>query len=106
MQLKKIKVEVGLKFEIVFLTQHLGLSIFYPNLSSNNPALFRVYKSHLYFFYKQILLFLLYTFENKNRSISLSIYNVWLSISLSSLKKMLGCLNQIWVKYGQTQMLG
>jgi len=36
MQLKnlqlKVKVEVGLKFEITFLTQHLGLSIFYPNL--------------------------------------------------------------------------
>jgi len=28
---------------IAFLTQHLGLSIFYPNLGSNNPALFRVY---------------------------------------------------------------
>jgi len=37
-----VKVEVGLKFEITFLTQHLGLSIFYPKLSSNNPALFRV----------------------------------------------------------------
>jgi len=37
MQLKniqlKVKVEVGLKFEIRFLTQHLGLSIIYPNLS-------------------------------------------------------------------------
>jgi len=36
MQLKylqlKVKVEVRLKFEITFLTQHLGLSIFYPNL--------------------------------------------------------------------------
>jgi len=36
MQLKniqlKVKVEVGLKFEITFLTQHLGLPIFYPNL--------------------------------------------------------------------------
>jgi len=46
MQLKneqlKVKVEVGLKFEITFLTQHLSLSIFYPNLGSNNPALFRV----------------------------------------------------------------
>jgi len=38
----KVKVEVGLKFEITFLTQHLGLFIFYPNLGSNNPALFRV----------------------------------------------------------------
>jgi len=38
-----VKVEVGLKFEITFLTQHLDLSIFYPNLGSNNPALFRVY---------------------------------------------------------------
>jgi len=26
----KVKVEVGLKFEMTFLTQHLGLSIFYP----------------------------------------------------------------------------
>jgi len=34
----QVKVEVGLKFE----NQHLGLSIFYPNLGSNNPALFRV----------------------------------------------------------------
>jgi len=33
-----MKVEVENKF----LTQHLGLSIFYPNLGSNNPALFRV----------------------------------------------------------------
>jgi len=36
MQLKnlqlKVKVEVGLKFEITFLTQHLGLPIFDPNL--------------------------------------------------------------------------
>jgi len=38
----KVKVEVGLKFEITFLTQHLDLSIFYPNLGSNNPTLFRV----------------------------------------------------------------
>jgi len=28
----KVRVEVGLKFEITFLTQHLGLSIFDPNL--------------------------------------------------------------------------
>jgi len=42
----KVKVEVGLKFEITFLTQHLGLSIFDPNLGSNNPALFRVW--HLF----------------------------------------------------------
>jgi len=28
----KVKVEVGSKFEITFLTQHLGLSIFDPNL--------------------------------------------------------------------------
>jgi len=27
-----VKLEVGLKFEITFLTQHLGLSIFYPIL--------------------------------------------------------------------------
>jgi len=39
----KVKVEVGLKFEMTLLTQHLGLSIFYPNLGSNNPALFRVW---------------------------------------------------------------
>jgi len=32
----KVKVEVGLKFEIACLTQHLGLSIFDPNLGSNN----------------------------------------------------------------------
>jgi len=38
-----VKVEVGLKFEITFLTQHLDLSIFYPNFGSNNPALLRVY---------------------------------------------------------------
>jgi len=38
----KVKIEVGLKSEIPFLTQHLGLSIFYANLGSNNPALFRV----------------------------------------------------------------
>jgi len=38
-----VKVEVGLKFEITFVTQHLGLSIFDPNLGSNNPELFRVY---------------------------------------------------------------
>jgi len=37
MQLK-VKVEVGLKFEITFLTGHLGLSMFYTNLGSN-PAL-------------------------------------------------------------------
>jgi len=45
MQLKnvqlKVKVEIGFKFEITFLTQHLGLSIFYPHLGSNNLALFR-----------------------------------------------------------------
>jgi len=28
----RVKVEVGLKFEITFLTQHLGLSIFDQNL--------------------------------------------------------------------------
>jgi len=32
----EVKVEVGLKLKL-----H-GLSIFYPNLDSNNPALFRV----------------------------------------------------------------
>jgi len=31
-------------FLIAFLTQHLGLSIFYPILGSNNPALFRVWE--------------------------------------------------------------
>jgi len=30
----KVKVEVGVKFEMTFLTQHLGLSIFDPNLGS------------------------------------------------------------------------
>jgi len=39
----KVKVEVGFKFEITFFNQYLGLSIFYQNLCSNNPALFRVY---------------------------------------------------------------
>jgi len=46
MQFKKklqLKVKVGLKFENTFLTQHLGLSIFDPNLGSNNPVFFRVY---------------------------------------------------------------
>jgi len=37
-----VKVEVGFKFEMTFLTQHLGLSIFDPNLGWNNPVLFRV----------------------------------------------------------------
>jgi len=37
----KVKVEVGLKFEITLLTQHSGLYIFYPNLGLNSPALFR-----------------------------------------------------------------
>jgi len=32
-----VKVEVGFKFEITFLNQHLGLPIFY--LSWDNPAL-------------------------------------------------------------------
>jgi len=35
----ELKVKVGLKFLMKFLTQH----IFYPNLGSNNPAVFRVY---------------------------------------------------------------
>jgi len=39
----KVKLEVGFKFETTFLTQHLGLSIFDPNLGSNNPELFRVF---------------------------------------------------------------
>jgi len=38
----QLKVKVGLKFEITFLTQRLGLSKFDRNLGSNNPALFRV----------------------------------------------------------------
>jgi len=38
----QLNVKVGLKFEITFLTQHLGLSKFDRNLGSNNPALFRV----------------------------------------------------------------
>jgi len=33
-----VKVEVGFKFEMTFLTQQLVLSIFYPNLGWNNPA--------------------------------------------------------------------
>jgi len=40
-----LKVEVGLKLDITFLTQYLGLSIFYSNLGSNNPALLRVFKN-------------------------------------------------------------
>jgi len=41
MQLKNVelKVKVGLKFGL----KHLGLSIFDPNLGSNNPALLRVF---------------------------------------------------------------
>jgi len=39
-----VKVEVGLKFQITFLTQHVGLSIFDPNLGWNNTALFRYYE--------------------------------------------------------------
>jgi len=38
-----VKVEVGLTFKIIFLTQHLGLSIFDTNLVWNNPAFFRVH---------------------------------------------------------------
>jgi len=34
-----MKVEVGLKFEITFLTQDLGLSIFYPNLGFKQPSI-------------------------------------------------------------------
>jgi len=36
----KVKVEVGLKLEKTFLTQHLGLSTFYPNLDSNIQSIF------------------------------------------------------------------
>jgi len=32
------------------LNQHLGLSTFYPNLGSNNPALFRVYYLFIFIF--------------------------------------------------------
>jgi len=41
MQLKhlQLKVEVGLKFEITFLTQHLGLSIFCPNFGFKQPSI-------------------------------------------------------------------
>jgi len=39
---EQLKVKVGLKFLMKFLTQHLDLSIFDPNLGGNNPALFRV----------------------------------------------------------------
>jgi len=31
-----VKFEVGVKFEITFLTQYLDLSLFDPNLGSNN----------------------------------------------------------------------
>jgi len=41
-----VKVEVGLKFNVQFLTQHLGLSIFDPNLRWNDPAFFRVHFIH------------------------------------------------------------
>jgi len=44
MQKKKknftVESESWVKIEITFLTQHVGLSIFFPNLGSNNPALF------------------------------------------------------------------
>jgi len=33
---------LGYIFKLHFLTQLLGLSIFYPKLGSNNPAFFRV----------------------------------------------------------------
>jgi len=33
MQLKNVQLKVKVNFEITFLTQHLGLSIFDPNLS-------------------------------------------------------------------------
>jgi len=42
-----LKVKVGLKCEIIFLNQHLGLPMLYPILGSNNPGLFRVYVDHL-----------------------------------------------------------
>jgi len=43
----KVKVEVGLTLKMTFLTQHLGLSIFDPNLGWNNPVLFRVHNLYL-----------------------------------------------------------
>jgi len=67
-------------FFIAFLTQHLGLSLFYPNLGSNNPAFFRVYLMN-----KSITFFLIY------KSLSKNCWVVW---------------TQHWVKYGQTQPLG
>jgi len=38
-----VGLKMQLKVEVTFLTQHLGLSIFDPNLGSNKPALFRVF---------------------------------------------------------------
>jgi len=40
MSFKNIQLKV--KVEVTFLTQHLDLSVFDPNLGWNNPALFRV----------------------------------------------------------------
>jgi len=42
MQLTKIQLKVNVEVGLKSLTQYLGLSIFYPNFGSNNPALFRV----------------------------------------------------------------
>jgi len=39
----KIKFKKNAQLKVKVLTQHLGLSIFDPNLDQNNPALFRVY---------------------------------------------------------------
>jgi len=44
---KKITVESESWNWVKILTQHLGLSIFYPNLGWNNQALFRVYETFL-----------------------------------------------------------
>jgi len=44
----KGKVEVGFKCLITFLTQHLGLSIFYPNLGSNNPVKSVVFSANVF----------------------------------------------------------
>jgi len=44
--------------KMTFLTQHLGLSIFYPNMGSNNPALFRVYYWYFVLFLLQNIVFL------------------------------------------------
>jgi len=44
----KVNVEVGFKFEIAFLTQHLGLSIFYPNVGFKQPNIDYVYMQPIF----------------------------------------------------------